>query len=418
MELKTEKKSKFEVLIALIIIMLPFQQILTLQVGLTVRISDLIIGIVFIFMFLTYLKTGQRLYFNMFFLYLLLNAMLMTVLLNDQIKYGISTFDSSVTTRTLINIIGVAIAIMAYSIGVFIGKKAHIFIKVIKLWSGMIIFLSIYVFIQFLVINITGTWIHLPGEHLNEITSYAYGLRRPYGFSIEPGALGNFLAFSFLLIFTYLENSRFKNITLVLCSIAIFCSMSSIAIITIVSFAFLGMLSKKMPLKYKMLLVALLIFIFFLIINNKFLYAATVGKVFENNYSRLDRTTNSVILKNMFIDHPIFGVGFGNYGALRNLYSANTEFPYRNFYDTPNSFYFELIGELGIIGTILFIIFAIKLFFFVKKSKKNPILIIFPFLILIIPSSNITANYLAIGFGIIYGRYLFSSVVEPRTQDV
>ncbi|MED4962655.1 O-antigen ligase family protein [Heyndrickxia coagulans] len=407
MELTVEKNSKFEALVALIIIMLPFQQILTLQVGLTIRISDLIIGIAFILMFLTYLKKGQKLYFNIFFLYLLFNTMLMTVLLNDQIKYGISTFDSSVTTRTLINIFGVIIAIMAYSIGVFIGKKDYIFIKIIKLWSKMIIFLSFYVFIQFLVINITGTWIHLPGEHLNEITSYAYGLRRSYGFSIEPGALGNLLVFSFLLIFTYLEKSRLKNITLVFCLVAIFCSMSSIAIITIVSFVFLGMLSKKMPMKYKILLITLLTFTILLIFNNKFLYTATVGKVFEDNYSKLDRTTNSVILKNMFIDHPIFGVGFGNYGALRNLYSANTEFPYRNFYDMPNSFYFELMGELGIVGTIFFLIFAIKLFIYVKKSKKNPILIILPFLLLITPSSNITANYLAIGLGIIYGRYLY-----------
>lgn len=401
----------FEKLILLIILFIPFQQSLTLQIGATVRISDIIICVIFPLMIFKQLEIKRKIiYINAFYLYMLINNLIMTFMLNDSIKYGISTLRLDQHSRSFINIATCLVAIMAYSIGVYIGKYDNIFQKVMKLWSEIIIFLSIYVIIQFIILNVFGDWLHLPGEHLNENTSYAFGLRRAYGFSIEPGALGNLLFFSFLIIFQLLENNKLKKMTLFFCLIAIFCSMSSIAIISAVILIFLLICKKNLSIVYKILVALLLIILIFIMFNNSYLYTATFDKILGDNFSKMDRLTNSIILIRMFCKYPILGVGFGNYGALRNLFSYNTMFQYKGIYDSTNIFYPGLLGELGVLGTILFVKFIVNKFNELKVINKSTLLFIVPFLIIISTMPFITFNYMAIGLGIIYGRYLVYSV--------
>lgn len=397
----------FKDLIMIIILFIPFQQSLTLQVGATIRISDIIICLLFFFMILKKIKTREKvIYINMFYLYMLLNTVTVSFLLNDLIKYGISTLSFDESSRILTNIATALIAIMSYSVGAYIGRNNNIFNKVINLWTKIIIFLSIYVIVQFVALNTIGYWMHLPGEHLNENTSYAFGLRRAYGFSIEPGALGNMLFFSFILIFNLLEDGKLKKVSLLFCVIAIFCSVSSIALISIIIFMILLIYKKNLKLKYKILTTIAFVILIFVIFNNSFLYTAIIDKIAGNNFSKMDRLANSTILKRMFYEYPVLGVGFGNYGALRNLFSYDTLIEYKNFYDMPNSFYFDIFGELGIVGVILFIKFIMNKVDELKAINKNVVLFIIPFLVLISPSSSIALDYMAIGLGIIYGRYL------------
>lgn len=395
------------VLIISIILFMPFQQAFTLQVGATIRIADLLIAILFfILFFLQFNKKEKIVNINIFYLYMLINTIIISLYLNNFINEGLATL-SSAKSRTIVNIFTALVAIFAYSIGTYIGKVNVIFSKVIKLWTKIIIFISIYAIIQFIVLNTLGTWFHIPGEFLNEETSYAYGIRRAYGFSIEPGAFGSLLLFSFILIFNFLESCKLKNISLFFCLIAIFCSMSSVALITLIVFILLLIYKKGLKFKYKVMLTFALIILIFIVFNNSSLYSAIIDKLAGGSYSKVDRLTNSSILTKMFLDYPIFGVGFGNYGALRNLYATNTLIQYKAFYDMPNSFYFAIIGELGIVGVGLFIKFIKDKIIQLKKMNKSVILFIIPFLILISPSSSITSNYIALGLGIIYGRYLY-----------
>lgn len=409
------KNHFFEFIIVLIILFIPFQQSLTLQVGPTIRISDILICILFPLMILASFAGKKRLiYINAFYLYLLINTVVMSYLLKAPITFGSAIVAGG--NRMLINVATCAISLMAYSIGVFIGKDNHTFNKVIRLFSKIIIFLSIYVFIQFIALNTVGSWIHLPGEKLNDGTTIAYGLTRAYGFSIEPGALGNLLMFSFIFIYTFLDNGRLKKIALTVCAVAVFSSMSSIALITIITFIFLVICKKNFKTRYKIIIALLFIFMIFMLFNNSFLYSAVIDKITGDGYSKLDRLGNSQILTNMFYKYPIAGIGFGNYGALRNSYAMGTFIKYKIFYDMPNSFYYELIGEVGIIGVILFINLIFKLIKQLKKIDKNVFLFIIPFLLSIAASSSINMNYIAIGLGIIYGKYIQANNLSKETK--
>jgi O-Antigen ligase. len=391
----------------IIILFLPFQQAFTLQVGATVRIADIFICILFALMLLKNVGQGVKVvYINSFYIYLLLNTIIMSFLLRGLINDGLNTL-LSVNSRNVTNILTALVAIMAYSVGVYIGKYNKIFEKIIKLWTKLILFLSVYTIIQFLFLNIIGYWPHLPGEVVNVGATLAFNLKRAYGFSIEPGAVGTLLVFSFILIYNFLNSCLLKKISLLFCIIAIFCSVSTVAIVSIVVFILLSILfDSSIKIRYKILILALLVLMIFLIFNIDNLHSAIIDKLLGTGQSKMDRLSNGVILKRMFLKYPISGIGFGNYGALRNLFSDGTLTPYKSFYDATNSFYFGILGELGLIGVLLFAKFAIDKMRQVKFVNKKIILTILPFLLLISPSSTITPDYMAIGLGMIYGRYL------------
>lgn len=397
----------FEILIMIIILFLPFQQAFTLQVGATVRIADIFICIVFALMLLKDVGQNVKLvHINSFYLYLLLNTIIMSILLSNLINNGLNTLLSA-NSRTITNILTAIMAIMAYSIGVYVGNYNRIFEKIIRLWTKIVLFLSIYTVIQFLFLNVVGYWPHLPGEVVNVGATLAFGLKRAYGFSIEPGAIGTMLVFSFILIYNFLDSCLLKKITLLFCIIAIFCSVSTIAIVSIVVFILFSVLfDSNLKIRYKILILVLLTLMIFLIFNIDNLHSAIIDKLLGTGQSKMDRLSNGIILKRMFFKYPIFGIGFGNYGALRNLFSDGTLTPYKSFYDATNSFYFGILGELGLAGIVLFIKFIIDKTRQIKAIHKKVILTVLPFLLLISPSSTITPDYMAIGLGIIYGRYL------------
>lgn len=406
--------SKKSLVIALAVIFLPFQQAVTFNVGATIRISDMLFIIIFISIIIEALirkypiirTTGKGCYY---YLYLIFTVIISMYFLKDNINAGISTLENYSKLKLLVNLINPIIAISAFFAGAYICQiKSSYFSKIINLWMIVMTALSVYIIIQFITINITGFWPIIPGESLNYNTSFAYGIRRAWGLSIEPGALANMMVFSLLIQLSANDKISSHKISIVICIIASVLTFSSIGLFSLMSLAPLYVLlyKKKSVNKYKVILIFISIIICFAIYMNPHIYQATIGKVSSDNFSKVDRQTNVTILMRMFFKYPVFGVGFGNYGALRNLFSYDTLFKYRNFYDTPNVFYLGIIAEEGIVGVAFFMYFLKKIYNSIKNNKKSPILFIIPFLILISTSSTITFNYMGFGFGLLLNKQI------------
>lgn len=439
--------------------LLPFQQAFTLNIAGTLRISDILyvsalVGLViklllkkincglkqniksYIKRLLEKLKQDKGLIIKIllkkikynfkqnpgiiYFVYLALGSCIIGFLLKKDIRSGLATLGNYNQSRLLVNLFTPIMALMIFVIGNYAGRQnKDFFQKILQIWAKALTILSIYVIIQFVVINITGRWIKIPGEVLNYYTSFAYGIRRPWGFSIEPGALGNFLFFSFIFILIFLKKSKLQRNTIMISSIAVLLSFSSIAIFSIVTLWILLILKNwnNFKTRNKVLFISLIVVSIIIALTNSTVYNATIGKVVVENQSKMDRQTNIQILTRMFIKYPVFGVGSGNYGALRNLFSKGTLFPLKDFYDMPNVFYYGMLGEQGIVGVVLFLLFVKKLWRSAKVLKISPAIWLIPLAVLIFTASTITFDYMAFGFGLIIGqaKYLKKEIiVEDR----
>lgn len=64
----------------------------------------------------------------------------------------------------------------------------------------------------------------------------------------------------------------------------------------------------------------------------------------------------------MFLDHPLFGVGVGNYPENYQIYSREIGLDDRREARTPASLYLELLSELGIAGIVAFLVLLFYVF--------------------------------------------------------
>jgi hypothetical protein len=393
------------------VVLIPFQQAFTLKVGGTIRLSDLMFMAVFLVLLVKILRKQwlppmQIKWGAMYFTYLIVASIAMTAYLNKEIATGLLTLVDYNRFRWVIGFMTPAIALTIFVVGSYVGSGAEFTERIVKVWAKVMILLSTYVMVQFFVVNIFGVWPKLPGEVLNFASTYAYGLRRPWGFSIEPGALASLLGVSLNAILLLMKPSRLRQVSVSMLTIAIVLSFSSVGLFALVVYWGLVFTYNVKKLKPRTLVIisACIILSFVIILVNDHLFSATIGKLTGDNYSKLDRLTNTKILLRMFYEHPVLGIGSGNFGALRNLYSSGTPFPYREFYDMPNAFYPGILAEQGIIGAGLALMFLLSLGRSIRLLKASPVLFLTPILVLIAPSSTIAIGYIAFTFGLIISK--------------
>ena len=92
--------------------------------------------------------------------------------------------------------------------------------------------------------------------------------------------------------------------------------------------------------------------------------------------SAAERITTIQSCWKMFCDRPILGIGFGNFGWYIDYYVTSpllNYFPGGNF--QPNSLYFELLAEVGIVGFVLYMLLVKnilkRILYIIKINKKN-----------------------------------------------
>ncbi len=72
----------------------------------------------------------------------------------------------------------------------------------------------------------------------------------------------------------------------------------------------------------------------------------------------------------MFFDHPILGVGIGNYEGNYQSYAQKLGLEFRTEYRQAHSLYVEIIAEMGILGILMFLAVIISLFAQFRHSRK------------------------------------------------
>jgi hypothetical protein len=152
-------------------------------------------------------------------------------------------------------------------------------------------------------------------------------------------------------------------------SIAMICSLISFSPIPIFvnTYLFISRLSFKLKnILYILLIILILIFSLLFFIYGLKLIPLSMKEAWESPMSsvseRLEFISSSFL---MFLDHPLFGIGFGQFGnalpqfTIFEHFVRNTESGFRYI---PNNFYAETIAEQGLFGLIFALYFFRKLY--------------------------------------------------------
>lgn len=410
----------------LAILLLPFQQTFTIQLMGTLRICD----ILFVLASLGYLirlATGRRYASdksvgNLYVPLILLSVVFIGTLYNS-FSLGnliaIGTQGMSIVHQFPFLVSYSKLLIAASSYFSLVSTLRSVSLSRVLSYMGFgATIMALYTIVQFLVLNTIHTWPHLPGEVLNLNTSFSYGLRRPWGFFIEPGALGTYLSIMFAV--TYLMNLPRTHIMRVIIGCGAFLTFSTVAILAVTSVIVIRFSTRKNFALFTLYIIAIIaIFLGFDSTLSGTLWEATFGKVLSGSYSFMDRLNNVVISYNIFVHHFIFGVGYGGFGLVRNIYAINTAIPWKNFYDIPNSMIAELLSELGLVGSVAYVflwIHSIR----IAKTSTSSIAWMSVLLVMAVTGfsqSEFTTDFLWVIYGLLFSTDIVSRQNAPYLKS-
>jgi putative inorganic carbon (hco3(-)) transporter len=140
----------------------------------------------------------------------------------------------------------------------------------------------------------------------------------------------------------------------------------------------LGMLlALRRPNFFPIVITFLLAYVLFQFLPDS--YSSRISTLFQlapaqNNVitdvSFVGRTSENTAAWRMFIDHPILGVGLGNFKDNYQNYAREIGLDSRRVQRNPASLYLEMLSEQGIVGTIVFV-FLLGLIFREMVSARN-----------------------------------------------
>lgn len=222
-------------------------------------------------------------------------------------------------------------------------------------------------------------------------TEAGYGfLLRLAGFYVEGGPFGLFLAFIYILFDSYNTRRSIKNYVGkgILITLIVYCAQSK-AGITLLAIWFLtkfsiyfSSLKNSKRLFIYILLPILMISFGALFYKVSKMYRETYSMISDPKYSLyfrnstdgstvMGRVAGAIIIPNMLKEHPVAGIGLGNYPLMRNSPLYRSSLPAINVsYWDAHGFggIVDILVEGGIIFLIVFI-YLISLLF--KKVKKS-----------------------------------------------
>jgi O-antigen ligase len=86
------------------------------------------------------------------------------------------------------------------------------------------------------------------------------------------------------------------------------------------------------------------------------------------------RTTENIVAWNVFKDHPIFGVGIGNFNAYYQIYTRELGLLARAQDRSAHNLYLEIAAERGLAGLLMFgsiVVLALRQVFQASKKFKD-----------------------------------------------
>ena len=364
---------------------------------------NVITGITFgdiylLFVFLVYIFSykSSKDVFRFKWLYLLWTIIIIGLLLNILIIGDLLFFEVISRTVRLIIYTGVGIII----IPAFLDFKS-----VIKSYMLIVIFSTVFLFIQVVVFYSTGVYINgvIKGiELINPFFQYKpvfinSSVLRPTSIFIEPGYYSQFVIplFAYLLFkkqtLDATINKR-KSIFIVLLLISgVLLSTSGqgiilIIIILLIKFVHL-IFRQKFTLKNTLVFYTIaLVFVIFLITNFEYLNTILLRLVISDDSTTGIRLLRGFqVYKELPIEHRVFGVGYGNIGYYMTINNITTN--YDNFSQIEYfSSFTNLLVSVGFFGPIIYLISVLSPYNKRKNEQYVSVLIII-FIILILSTS-------------------------------
>lgn len=242
---------------------------------------------------------------------------------------------------------------------------------VMRVYIYSITVICIFGFYQFLAFSYELPYPVLLHNNLSVPQGYAqyYGeVKRVSSLSGEPAMLGFLLAgvIGYMIPFVLRKQKVVLNvqITYFIFIMVIITSILTTSFSTYIALVLLmGMvvvelvLSKRYVFSFN-IFVALMTFSLVLLITDNIFSHRLNASISGESYSTYIRSEMALTAIRIFIDHPIFGVGIGNYGFYVNEYSGlNVD----KFWE-PMGLLFKLLSELGVFGLALFVIPIIMVF--------------------------------------------------------
>lgn len=93
------------------------------------------------------------------------------------------------------------------------------------------------------------------------------------------------------------------------------------------------------------------------------------NQVYDSSFR--GRLSENIAAWQMFLKHPIVGVGLGNYETQYQIYSRQIGLDSRRVTRSPSSLYLEILSEQGLIGALVFIWFAYIIFSGLFLARKQ-----------------------------------------------
>ncbi len=391
MQYKITNTIKYLLLILLLFI--PFREILSLYLGNYIKIiSDLIVIVIFLIsVFNKKIKLEFKKIDIIFILFLII-GFISTIFIN---KYNLSTY--------IIQIRSIAIYYILY----FILRNYKFKKDDLNLFNNALKIIAIVLFVLSITEIIFNKMILFPKQWATSIR-YADNYLRSYSLFNNPNS------FAIFTLFTYIFLNEFDNknnyLINILLTVSILLTMSRSTILFFVIYLAYNFFKKNYQIKKKLIpiICGIIVALSVNVLKNAINYDNSrqntiddeIAEELKDDYhnteisdSLIDRfgelksknILNSSsyngriysILKGLeiFLDHPLIGTGFGSYGSSASFFTTSKIYEH---YDIREDFYadndyIKVLVETGLIGFIIYILFCLLL---ILENKKSIIIIL------------------------------------------
>ncbi len=400
-----KKENSLVYLTSLLVFFLPFTRIPTVEVmGYTLKINH-IIGLVLILAWIFY-QIKHKIKFTFTPVIIILSLLILSQIASVMV----APLQLRASIFLLTNIFTIVLAVIVADI---VRKKEDLRLieKAVFASLGIVLLWSFWQFFG----DLLGVETNLTGLAHN-YTKIIFGFPRVQAFSKEPLYLGNFLfiPLGFLSAKLLSKNNFNKALLFLLYLIVVvfILTLSRGALLSLVVFALvLIALNSNKLLKIKPL--ATIIIICVLAFLSVFLIIRQVGPstgqsfishLLIQDYGKSDSTVsrlsnNSIAIKD-WENHPLIGIGLGNFGASKDNFNPNG----RHLSNIVNNEYLEVLAETGIVGFVIFLTLIITILLKSLRAIRLAQEIKSDLLPLI---SALTATFVAI-----FAQYLFFSTLS------
>lgn len=378
---------------------MPFLNIYGMKFLPALRIGEFIVILMLIYIFITsgkiHIDKSSGMYWSTIF-YISILSIVLTVFIDT---YSIA--DAIIRIARVFFYTFLALSLSQKYFDYELGKKLYINFSFIA---------SIFVVLQFLILQITGKYITFILPNMNLSTNYAnsnqyfnavkrdlrwYGkTTRPSGVFLEPAHFCEFAILS-LIFLLFTEKKDKKNIFLIVFNtFAIAISGSAIGYFGLLVIYFLWVVHqlKEKKIKLNTIIFGIIIMIAALIISARYnLFDKALWRLMTIN-SKDSSTGNLRLLRGFVIYdkmpflYKIIGMGIGNFGAFIDKYNIVT------FFDSTLSRTNEFMNSLSVIlvsgGAFGLLLYIISLFNFYRRADSFQKIFFCIFIVMILTTNN------------------------------